>query len=81
VTQPPEWKELVLTCRVSYALAKNWIPAPVETSDTLISQKPKARLTTIMNFIFNDAVAATASHWLPAWHKFTICQRPYPPGK
>jgi hypothetical protein len=65
-----EWKELVLTCRVSYALAKNWIPAPVDTANTLISQQTKARFATIMNSIFHDAVAATASHWLHAWNKF-----------
>lgn len=65
-----EWLEMVNVARVSFALAREWIPSGYKNVNDLINKRGKEDFKKVTNCIFHDAVQSIAMIWYKAWVRY-----------
>ena len=70
-TNGDEWKEMVYTARVSYAVSREWIAEPFNNVEVMINEISEDKFKDVTNRIFHDAVESVARMWYKSWGRFT----------
>ena len=70
-TDSDEWNEMVNVARVSFALARNWMPVgcSYKKADDMLADDEQL-FVDVTNRIFHDAILSVARLWLKAWKRF-----------